>query len=108
MPPFIAGLAVGVFLMVFDKHLDTAAWFAACAWIILYGCALNSAGFFTPRGLGLFGRLLVLLGCGLLFGWFMVPGDVNASAHYLMGSVFGVLHLAYGIYLYFTERKRRA
>jgi hypothetical protein len=29
-------------------------------------------------------------------------------AHYLMGVFFGVLHLGYGIYLYFTERKRAA
>lgn len=108
MPPFVAGLALGVFLIVFDFHLGTAAWIASAAWTILYGCALNSAGFFTPRGLGLFGRILVFVGCGLLFGWFMAPGDANASAHYVMGIVFGVLHLAYGIYLYFTERKRRA
>jgi hypothetical protein len=27
-------------------------------------------------------------------------------AHYLMGTFFGVFHLAYGIYLYFTEKRK--
>jgi hypothetical protein len=105
--PFIAGFGIGAFLAVFDHHLEPAGWIATGAWSILYGCGLNAAGFFTPRGVGLFGRILVLLGCGFLFSWFMVPGDVNSSAHFAMGFVFGVLHLTYGIYLYFTERKNR-
>ena len=108
LPGFIAGCTVGVFLIVFDLWIGRATWFAAAAWVILYGCALNAAGFFTPRGLGLFGRTLVLLGCGLLLGSQLLPGDPSEAAHYAMGAIFGVLHLAYGIYLYFTERKRRA
>jgi hypothetical protein len=30
------------------------------------------------------------------------------AAHYVMGFFFGVLHLAYGIYLYFTEKRRES
>jgi len=108
VPPFIAGCAAGAFLIVFDEKIYPVAWIVAGVWAVLYGCALNAAGFFTPRGLGLFGRIVVLLGCGVAFGWFMAPGDANASAHYAMGIVFGVLHVAYGIYLYFTERQRHA
>jgi hypothetical protein len=29
-----------------------------------------------------------------------------AAGHWVMGGVFGGLHLAYGIYLYFTEQRR--
>jgi hypothetical protein len=108
MPPFIAGGCIGAFLAIFDYRIFPSGWLAAGGWTILYGCALNAAGFFTPRGLGLFGRILVFLGCGLLFSWYMAPGDANVSAHFVMGFVFGVLHLTYGIYLYFTERKNRA
>jgi hypothetical protein len=108
MPPFVAGMAVGVFLILFADYVGAGAWQCATAWVILYGCALNAAGFFTPRGLGLFGRGLVLLGCMLMFAAYMVPGDVTAAAHLVMGAVFGVLHLVCGFYLYFTERKRRA
>ncbi len=108
LPGFIAGCAIGLFLIVFNRVLGAAAWHCTAGWVILYGCALNAAGFFTPRGIGLFGRSLVLLGCGLLFAYYLVPGDVTVAAHYAMGSVFGVLHLVYGFYLCISERKRRA
>ena len=108
MPPFIAGFAVAAFLILYSHVFQSLAWVAASMWVILYGCALNAAGFFTPRGLALFGRILVLLGCGLLLASPIVPGDVPNAAHYVMGTVFGLLQIAYGIYLYFTERKRAA
>jgi hypothetical protein len=108
VPPFIAGAMVAMFLIVFDDKIVPVAWIAVGAWAVLYGCALSAAGFFTPRGIGLFGRILVLLGCGLSFGWFLAPGDANHSAHYAMAGIFGLLHLVYGTYLYFSERKRRA
>jgi hypothetical protein len=28
------------------------------------------------------------------------------DGHWMMGAAFGGLHLAYGVYLYFTERRR--
>lgn len=107
-PPFAAGLAVGLLMVAFSEHLGAAAWHVASAWVILYGCALSAAGFFTPRGLKLFGRLLVYGGCGLLVISPIVPGDAQSAAHLVMGVCFGVMHLAYGIYLYFTERQRSA
>jgi hypothetical protein len=108
MPPFIAGFAVAVFLVIYGHAFQSLAWVAGSVWVILYGCALNAAGFFTSRGLALFGRILVLLGSGLLLASPVVPGDVANAAHYLMGTIFGLLQIAYGIYLYFTERKRTA
>jgi hypothetical protein len=108
LPPLLAGGAVGVLLIVFNHLLGNAAWHTAAAWIILYGCALNAAGFFTPRGIRLFGLAFVLAGSGLVLMSPAVPGDATVAAHYVMGIFFGVLHLAYGIYLYFTERQRRA
>ncbi len=108
MPPFVAGFAVAALLLVFDHLLGPAAWFTAAAWVVLYGCALNAAGFFAPRGIRLFGRLFVFAGSGLILVSPVVPGDATTGAHYVMGIFFGVLHVAYGIYLYFTERQRRA
>ena len=111
LPPFFAGITVGLFLFFFGDHVGAGAhqrWQCTSAWIILYGCALHAAGFFTPRGIALFGKSLVLLGCLAIFAGYMVPGDVTLAAHYVMGGVFGVLHLSYGLYLYFTERKRSA
>ncbi len=107
-PPFIGGFAVAVFLITYSHVFQSLAWVAASLWVILYGCALNAAGFFTSRGLALFGRILVLIGCGLLLATPIVPGDVPEAAHLAMGSIFGFGQTAHGLYLYFTERKRRA
>jgi hypothetical protein len=79
-------------------------------WACLYGCALHSAGFFMARGIKLFGWIFIALGSALLAlspSRRMHPvGD--PSAHLLMAASFGGLHLAYGVYLYFTERKNAA
>jgi hypothetical protein len=73
-------------------------------WVVLYGCALHAAGFFMPRGMRLFGWGLVLGGSALLILQSTSPFDL--SPHIVMGFFFGLLHLAYGIYLYFTEQRR--
>jgi hypothetical protein len=108
IPPFVAGCAVALLMLVFNMRIGLATWHAAAAWVILYGCALSAAGFFTPRGLKMFGRAFVYFGCALLLLSPIHPGDATEAAHYVMGFCFGVMHLAYGSYLYFTERRRRA
>jgi hypothetical protein len=68
---------------------------------------MHAAGFFMPRGIKLFGWGFILVGCA--FGlWLKLAGETVplCNAHLLMGASFGGLHLAYGIYLYFTERKK--
>ena len=79
------------------------------AWVVLYGCALYSAGFFMQRGIRLFGCGFVLIGFGSLFaevlGWDVMD---RVGLHILMGFFFGVLHLAYGAYLYLTEKGKNA
>jgi hypothetical protein len=81
-------------------------WLPEC-WIVLYGCAFHAAGFFMPRGMRLFGWFFVLAGCGVLA--LGIPSDQTRRgpyAHAIMGVFFGVMHLAYGVYLYFTEPHR--
>jgi hypothetical protein len=78
------------------------------AWLVLYGCAVHAAGFFMPRGMKLFGWAFIIGGCCLFAAgipdW---PRRVD-YAHGIMGFFFGVLHLAYGVYLYFTEKGKNA
>ena len=105
-PPLVAGVAVGLLLIVFDYLVGPAAWHTASAWVVLYGCALSAAGFFTPRGIKVFGRTFVFAGSALILLSGHPPGDATTGAHYIMGFFFGVLHLTYGVYLYFTERRR--
>src|SRR5690349_24538125 len=76
-------------------------------WILLYGCALTAAGFFMHRGIKLLGWLFILAGCGLMASRCQAMAALGSlNGHCAMGAVFGGLHLAYGIYLYFTEQRR--
>lgn len=76
-------------------------------WIVIYGCALTAAGFFMHRGIKLLGWLFILCGCGLMAARCQTNSVLaSVSGHWVMGAVFGGLHLAYGIYLYFTEPRR--
>ena len=51
----------------------------------------------------LFGWIFILGGCGLFA--LGIPDLPRATyAHGVMGFFFGALHLAYGVYLYFTEK----
>jgi hypothetical protein len=76
-------------------------------WCLTFGCGMHAAGFFMPRGIKWFGWLFVLAGCGLFI---CLIADIDLmrifhSPHLLMAAIFGGLHLAYGFYLYFTEKK---
>lgn len=77
-------------------------------WMALYGCALHAAGFFMPRGIRLFGWFFVIAGSGLLCFILASEEEIPVSAHTLMGMSFGAVHLAYGIYLYFSEKRKNA
>ena len=73
--------------------------------MILYGCALHSAGFFMTRGIKLVGWLFVLCGCAWMTSRCFAEGDLEVRAmHIVMGVVFGGVHLAYGLYLRLTEK----
>jgi hypothetical protein len=88
-------------MTLYASGLAAFVWLPAL-WIVLYGCAFHAAGFFLPRGMKLFGFLLLLGGCGLLWVDFSRP-PTFLTGHLIMGVFFGGLHLAYGVYLYFTE-----
>jgi uncharacterized membrane protein len=59
-----------------------------------------------PRGMRLFGWAFVIAGCALFAVG--IPDQLHRVnvAYGIMGFFFGVLHLAYGVYLYFTEQSR--
>jgi hypothetical protein len=75
-------------------------------WSLFYGLALHAAGFFMPRGIKWFGWAFILLGLSLLIKLPSVMDMTGYPPHLLMGVLFGVSHLAYGIYLYFTEPRK--
>ena len=108
-PAFLIGLACGVFTAFAPGQALFTSTLLAIVWITAYGCALHAAAFFMPRGMRLLGGIFVVSGIVLLGGYAYCPWLLKPeSAHYLMGIFFGVLHLAYGIYLYFTEKQKQA
>jgi hypothetical protein len=103
LPPLLAGLCLGLTLAGVSLSNPVVVTFI---WLLFYGCALHAAGFFTPRGLKWFGWLFIAMACLCLLLLTVAPPQIEISAHWLMGFFFGVLHLAYGLYLQATEKRK--
>jgi hypothetical protein len=81
--------------------------FTVIFWCWLFGCGIHAAGFFMQRGIRILGWAFIGIGCVVAaildcddrFQFFM------RHPHLFMAASFGGLHLACGIYLYFTENK---
>src|ERR1043166_9943683 len=112
LPALVAGLIIAAvaFARMDPSRAEfrsmLALWWLPLVWVILYGCAFHAAGFFMPRGMKIFGWAFVIGGCALFAlgipDW--LPRAVYA--HGIMGVFFGAFHLAYGVYLYFTEQRK--
>jgi hypothetical protein len=108
-PGFLAAglLTVAVYLR-HAGHGEVIPWLIVI-WMLFYGCALCAAGFFMPRGIKLFGWLYLGLAAVLLFACWPQLLKLSVREHHLvMGAVFGGVHLAYGVYLHFTEKRGNA
>jgi hypothetical protein len=102
-PPLLAGFSLGTLFFLQPAKSDSTFW-AALVWILFYGCSLHAAGFFMPRGIKYLGWVFIFGACCCFYGKF--AGYLSSiNPYWLMGFFFGVLHLAYGAYLYLTERK---
>ena len=102
-PMLAAGLGLGL-LELLHAPMDRGGVRLAAMWMILYGGALHSAGFFMQRGLRLLGWIFVFIGIFCLFisesrevSWL-----ADNQAHWVMGWAFGVNNLVYGLYLKLT------
>ena len=99
-PALLAGLVASFCI---GDNLDIAI-----VWTVFYALALHAAGFFTLRGIRLFAWLVLIIGL-VLGAYYEGPKrQFELSGNQLMGFVFGLSHVACGIYLYFTERKNEA
>ena len=113
LPAFFLGLMVAL-LVVFlwwDSSIEDMGVKALVVilWTWLYGCAIHAAGFFMPRGVRWLGWVFLLTGFVLLAVYSLPKYGLSKfehiSMHLIMATIFGGLHLTYGIYLYFTEQK---
>ena len=109
IPPLFIGCFLNLGLAyTADARFDSHIFLSVICWAWFYGCALCSAGFFVPRGIKLLGWIFIIAGCAL-FTYEINERLINDfSPNLMMGGLFGGLHLAYGIYLYFTEPRGNA
>lgn len=113
LPAFFIGLIIGGFIFFSDHNSGGESRglqiVVVILWSWFYGCAVHAAGFFMPRIVRWLGWLFVLSGSALM-GLLDISEQrlTQLSPHLLMAAIFGGLHLAYGIYLYFTEKKNPA
>ncbi len=110
LPPLFIGGFVNVWLHFTAQNDEPElVIYVVVFWLWLYGCAAHGAGFFMPRGMKLFGWLFIFLGCVIVVCLSRNDDSFNSiSPHLLMAATFGGLHLAYGAYLYLTERGKNA
>jgi hypothetical protein len=106
LPQLFVGFAASLVALAWSERYSLLAWWLVPLWMVLYGFALHAAGFFMPRGIKLFGWGFVLTGCAVAV-WLAFYGAKSplAHAHLFMGAAFGGFHLAYGVYLSFTEKR---
>ena len=102
LPALIMGAAFGTAMITYNPPEPVKISLIA-SWLMMYGTGLLAAGFFVRRGIKLLGWIFLLFGSVLLLSIPWAPSLAKVSAHLLMGGSFGGLHLAYGIYLRFTE-----
>lgn len=104
-PALASGLIIGILFLSSDVTSTLGIAMLPILWMLLFGCALHSAGFFMQRGIRLVGWVYIvtaLIETGLLAGFSSLRSSTIA-AHGIMGAVFGGYHLAWCIYLYLTE-----
>jgi hypothetical protein len=102
LPSLAAGMIVGVTFLLGGVDLTLLL---PLLLALFYGCALNAAGFFMPRGVRWFGWIYIVLAGGGLCYLTAVNPNLDLNGHWVMGFFFGGLQLIYGAYLYLTERK---
>jgi hypothetical protein len=105
VPPLAAGLVLS--LTPLAGAPAEVRWLFVVPTTLFYGCAVHAAGSFMPRGMKLFGWLIIGvtgLALPILARFETAPG--LRLDHVLMGALFGLLHLAYGAYLYVTDSRQ--
>jgi hypothetical protein len=106
-PPLLVGALTGLLVLAGGRGADAVAWAPAmlpAIWMVFYGCSLTAAGFFMRRGIRVLGWIFVVAGSAL--AGLQLTGLVGIQplwSNLLMGCTFGLLHIACGVYLYFTE-----
>jgi uncharacterized membrane protein len=110
-PAFFIGLVTGIIFFILNTDEREAVLSLVIIWMMLHGLAMHAAGFFMPRGFRLFGWGYILCsvaGLVCLIFFEQVADSPFGNPNIAMGTLFGGGHAAYGLYLYFTEKRAKA
>lgn len=106
-PPLLVGGLVGV--VVAWKTHDMG--FVASIWAMCYGLALLATATFAPPSISRLGRAFVAGGLVSFVGnqaGFFSAGDLNLfTTPTIMGGLFGLLHILYGVAVLVSARRSR-
>ncbi len=104
-PPLLVGGLVG--LLIAWKTNDMG--FVASLWAMCYGLALLATATFSPRSIKWLGRAFVAGGLIAFVGnqaGYLSTGDINFfTTPFIMGSLFGFLHVLYGVAVLWSARR---
>ncbi|MFN0127562.1 MAG: hypothetical protein ACKV19_12845 [Verrucomicrobiales bacterium] len=105
VPPLLVGGLLG--LVIGGKTNDMG--FVACLWALCYGLALLATATFAPPSIHRLGRAFVAGGLIAFVGnqaGFFSTGDINFFATaFVMGGLFGLLHVLYGVAVLWPARR---
>lgn len=104
-------LACGAFfsLLILFRGTEHMRWLFIYPNIFFYGCAMHSAGFFMPPATQKLAWGFSFMGAVVLVILPMLSKTQDCRLdHLTMGFFFGLLHLAYGIYLSCTKEAPKA
>jgi hypothetical protein len=108
LPCLFIGLIAGLVLAFVANDL-ALTWAVIPVWMALYGAAIHAGGFFMQRGIKLLAWAFIIGGTLILLYLMLRPALPEFRfTHVFMGAIFGGLHLLYGAYLHFTEKKNDA
>lgn len=99
-PPMIAGGLLSHFFLTQGGDMVVCV----VLWILFYGLALLAAGSFAPRSMRYLGAFFVLaalicIGAGYCMEPFAPTRDIQVAG-LLMAATFGVLHIAYAVWIF--------
>lgn len=106
IPPLVSGCFMGFLFYFLKLENEIGVAILPIIWMLFFGSAMHSAGFFMKRGIRLLGWVFIVTAIidSIVLIAFKDLRFNEFAAHIIMGAVFGGYNLAYCIYLYVTEK----
>lgn len=102
-PPCFAGASVGISVCLIPDAPQELQSMTVAVWIILFGCAINSASFVILKGLKYLSWIFIFGGSATTILFTSIKVE-PVHLHLTMGIFFGLMLLIYSLFLFFIEK----